>query len=357
MPDDKATDLSESLRDKVFYLLAKKRGTLLCEQKLFVGVPGNVALCSQAAYCGGMSSNAPSWLKRFTFDRVDRGPFELRLDRYVDQISDDEVRLAETLDYMCRAITEEYRVRRALGKNHTQYRSPRKWLKPVCYNAILTCMHLDVIKELAERQERYGRFKRGPKTKRSIFDDALKGIFAHEGPPTAQQLRDPNRPELSKGRELLDRKDRERLANEMQWGFRHYAEPSELNGFNRAFPLHRKNSADPRDVAPKLYRQVVKRRILFRFWYSSGETEHYRGRYSDRLENDAESLGLRFERLAHQCRIRLAFANRISNDDDDDDDDDDGVVSYEDDEHGENLFTQRDDAVEFGDDDTWVEDD
>jgi hypothetical protein len=244
-----------------------------------------------------MPANAPSWLHQFGFDRLDRSPFELRLD---------EDRVADSLDRMCQAITDELLIRRALGKEHREYQPPRGWMKTVCYNAIQTCMYHDVLDELADRQERFGRSERGPDADRSIFDDALMGIFAHERPV--------------RGKELLDRKDRERLAEEMWWGFRNYMEPSELIAFNRAYPFHRKgNYAPPDDVAPSLYWKIVKRRFLFRYQYDRGmNVDEYRGAYCPRLNDDFEGLHGRYMRCVHKHSVRFKTESATLHDEDDD---------------------------------------
>jgi len=257
---------------------------------------------------------------------VHRAPYELQFD-------DD--RLAESLDRMCEAITEEVLVRRSLDKKQRPYKSSRKWMKTICYNAILTCMYHGVLEELTDRAERFGRSERGPKANRSIFDDSLMGIFAHERPVDSK--------------ELLDRKDRERLAKEMWWGFRHYMEPSELVAFNRRHPLHRDDSTSPDKIVPSFYNKIVKRKLLFYSFYISGmNVEEYRGRHDKRIEDHVERLQLIIERFADRYRSMQQI----------DDDDDDWEIYDEDDEPSDasvELGTSGDEDDE--DEDAWYGDD
>ena len=218
----------------------------------------------------------PDWIETFQFQRMDRPDFVLDC---LDPSAPNQI-----VEKLSLAITEEYRARRTLPKLHPQFVSPLTWLKPLCYNAILSCLHHDLFDQFEARNALYGRFKRGPTVDRSIFMTGLVGIFAHDLP--VLQLTD-NKKVLSDT--LTSEKERERLVAAMWWGFRHYITPGELNAFNRKYPLHTADSKLPLTyIVPELYNSVIARRALGEEF--NGFIDHERGRYPDEIEQAVNAL-------------------------------------------------------------------
>lgn len=229
-----------------------------------------------------MQNRPPEWLESLQFDRIDRGRFVF------DVVSWDESQSA--IDQMAMAITDELKVRKRLRPGHPQFQGQLKWLKPVCYHAIICCLHNDAFDALERRIEKHQRFVRGADKDRSVFSTGLMGIFAHEESLPIEQTRrlDTEKPEgqkvsaRTKRKMIIDEKSRHRMAEEMWWGFRHYVEPAELVQFNRTYPLHR-NQTLPRDhLAPELFEQIISRRLDFDLW--GGDLEEYRGAYPEAIE-------------------------------------------------------------------------
>ncbi len=215
-----------------------------------------------------MDKRAPDWLTRCEFQRIERKNFVF------DYGSRDEADVA--IERLCVAITDEYRTRKS-------YPSPLKWLRPVCYNAILTCLHHDIFNDLKARIEKYGRQMRGPQTDRSIFAQGIMGICAHDLARDAVKVQ--REEEKRQTTALIEDRDRARMAEMMWWGFRHYVAPSELVAFNRKNPLHKAIPENARDyLIPHFYPIIVDRRSDAEAAGIGGE--HERGAYPDIIEHE-----------------------------------------------------------------------
>lgn len=218
-----------------------------------------------------MKNRAPDWIESFSFERIEHRDFVF------DYWPTEEP--AALVKKLCEVITDEYRIRKALPKGHPKYTSPLKWLKPVCYHAILTTLHYDLFEYLEARIAQYNRLKRGLQTERSIFMTGLVGIFAHDMTYTrlmgAEKFTTPA---------LTSEKSRERMAEEMWWGFRHYITPVELVSFNRQYPLHKAQPPKLRDfLLDELHDTIIARRVQDQFIGMRVEEE--RGGYPDSIEN------------------------------------------------------------------------
>ena len=186
------------------------------------------------------------WLADFEFARIDRRGYALE-----DWA---EIQPESAVESLSRAITDEYRVRKALPRDHPQYVSPLKWLKPVCYNAILTCLHYELFEALAARNEKHRRLRSGPLTDRSIFMTGLVGIFAHDVPKIL--------PENKYSSCLTTVEQRNRMAREMLWAYTHYIAPSELLEFNRKSACRRSEAEQSRKaVVPTIGDFVIVRHL------------------------------------------------------------------------------------------------
>lgn len=210
----------------------------------------------------------PDWLEDFGFDRIDRARFEFQ------SLDFDEERIWP--GKLARAITDEF-AERMRQKERPGAEPPLQWLKAVCYNAILTCIHFDLFDDLKARIRRFERGYRGPDGEASIFSVGLFAIFAHELPISRSGRKWPS--------SAIDDKTRERLSEAMWWGFRHYADPTELNVFNRENPLHRK-TLDSDYLETKFFDQIVIRRFSFDHDFVEGE----RGSYPPEIEEEVEKL-------------------------------------------------------------------
>lgn len=188
------------------------------------------------------------WIDAVEFDRLQRGRFTSNKVKFDG--SDDETSWRRWVEQIAIELTREFEVRMCLSKSDPLYVAPLMWLKPIAYNAILSCLRYDYVDLLGTRAQRFSKLQRGPKSERTIFMVGLVGLFGHALPIYGRT----NRP-------VLDEKTRMRMANEMWWAFRHYVTPDELVAFNRAHPLHR---ATPRPdqayVVPALFEQIVERR-------------------------------------------------------------------------------------------------
>ncbi len=220
-----------------------------------------------------VTTEAAHWIETFEFERLGRSNFVL------DFADDDEAQSA--VDRMADAVIDEFRIRKALSRFDPRDVAPLKWLRPVCYHAILHCLHADLFEFLEVRLEHHGRLVRGPKCERSVFMVGIVGIFAEDKPRIGSDGK------LVKP--LTDEKDRMRLADQMWWAFRHYAQPKEILQFNRRFSLHRQASKPPKDfLFRELYQQIIARR---------GDVED-------------ESRSITFARGAYPDEINRALAER-----------------------------------------------
>lgn len=217
-----------------------------------------------------MKIEVPSWLDSFSFERLDGGRFVFDVDPEQPERCIDQMSRAITAEYAGRCKDRE-RKRAALQKQAAPGRlvrldtlPPPKWLKPVCYNAILTCLHWDVFDCLEGRIERFDRLERGRKAQRSFFMIGLWAIFAHV-PPVESDL--PRKTRLKLQREMFsDDKGRIRMAEDMWWAFRHYVEPSELVAFTRKHRASWKALVASNDyVLPTDAGEVARYRILSTF--------------------------------------------------------------------------------------------
>lgn len=191
----------------------------------------------------------PDWIESFKFGRLKHRDFVFEYWR-TDEPDALIKKLSET-------ITDEFRIRKSLLKDDPQHVSPLKWLKPVCYNAILTCLHYELFDHLRARIEQYDRLRRGPQIERSKFMIGLVGIFAHD----VVELRTEGAKKVQ-APTLTTEKQRERMAEEMWWGFRHYVTPDELVAFNRQYPLHKANPSKPREyILHDFHDSIISRRV------------------------------------------------------------------------------------------------
>jgi hypothetical protein len=218
-----------------------------------------------------MNNRAPDWIEILRFERIEHRDFVFD---YWPTYEDHAL-----VDKLCVAIADEYRIRKTLPKHHPKHVSPLKWLKPVCYNAVLTCLHYDLFECLEARIATYNRLKRGLQTERSIFMTGMVGIFAHD--VTKVRLEGARH---VKTVPLINEKERERMAEEMWWGFRHYATPAELVSFNRQYPLHKAQPPKPREfILDQFHDTIIARRVEEQ---SIGmRVEEERGGYPDSIEN------------------------------------------------------------------------
>jgi hypothetical protein len=218
-----------------------------------------------------MKNRAPDWIETLRFERIEHRDFVFD---YWPTYEDDAL-----VDKLCVAITDEYRIRKSLPKDHLRYVSPLKWLKPVCYNVILTLLHYNLFECLEARVAKYNRLKRGPQKQRSIFMLGLVGIFAHV--VVTMRLAGSRKVETVL---TITEKERERMAEEMWWGFRHYIAPDELVAFNRQYPLHKAQPPKPREfILDELHDTIIVRRVEEQ---SIGmRVEEERKGYPDSIEN------------------------------------------------------------------------
>ena len=184
-----------------------------------------------------MSVDVPDWLEKLSFECLDGSHFEWRLDPDTPESSIRDLADAITREYAerhnARQRAEEARPARADEgsrpiRQHLDVPVALKWLKPVCYNAILTCLHWEMFEELEARSVAFGRLARGPRKGRSLFMRGLMGIFAHTFPPEGVEVRATN---AGKPFVFVDEKGRKRIVEDMELAFRHYVEPSEFNAF------------------------------------------------------------------------------------------------------------------------------
>ena len=222
-----------------------------------------------------MVERPPDWIEYLKFGRLEHREFVFECWR-TDEPDALVKKLSET-------ITEEFRIRKSLLKDNPHYVSPLKWLKPVCYNAILTCLHYDLFDHLRARNEQYDRLRRGPQIERSIFMIGLVGIFAHDvvelRTEGARKVQIPT---------LTTEKYRARMSGEMWWGFRHYVTPDELVAFNRQYPLHKANPSKPRDyILDEFHDTIISRRAEGE-WLGI-DVEDKRGGYPEKIEKAVEA--------------------------------------------------------------------
>lgn len=259
-----------------------------------------------------MSVAVPGWLERLSFECLDGSHFVWRPDSNMPESS---------IRNLADAIVREYAVRdeaRQQAKNAQKAKArngcgPRrlhlavpvalKWLKPVCYNAMLFCLHWGMFDELHKRTETFGRFGRGPKIERCDFMICLVGLFAHTFPPAGNGGR-----KSATGKPLFcaDGKRRQRMVDDMKLAFRHYIEPSEFNAFfhqNRA-ALRRLESGI--DLLDSHLDQVADRYAVFQGLGS--DLQDYRQGLPDKIKAlavlrcDELDAALHAERLAARSR-------------------------------------------------------
>lgn len=246
-----------------------------------------------------MEIETPHWLESLEFDRLGRARFVLDFDEDEPQ---------KSIDRMCEEIAEEYLARqkarhRAMERATEQARLSSKastvraetplalkWLKPVCYNAILACLHWDVFDCLEARIKRCGRLKRGRTTERSLFMTGLVAIFAHlpaakrkRRTPASRKVRDKHQRNT-----FSDEKGRARIAEDMWWAFRHYVEPGELNAFTRKHRCSLNALATSGNcILPALADHVARRRVM---WMLGGvDIEEFGGRYPAHIDELANA--------------------------------------------------------------------
>lgn len=295
-----------------------------------------------------MTADTTDWLESLSFSSLDGSRFAFSFDW--DYPARGVNRLAE-------AITRDFNLRRAARRqkqeaakggmkpnepNTKSETAPAalKWLKPVCYNAILSCVHFEVFDELEQRIAVHDRLKRGPKAHQDIFSVGLMGLFAHtptfpsgERQGTAESSTSP----------LLDDKERSRMAKDMWWAFRHYVEPAELLQFTRKYrPKLRTMAAD--EVIPELKDQIARRRALFERLSSDLET------FRDEYPHDVLDLSLlyqeSFEELARRQRQEVKAKQQrdtAGEADDWDDDDEDDDADWESSRKGKATWDDDDD--------------
>lgn len=227
-----------------------------------------------------MSAEVPDWLSAPSFECLNGLSFVWRPDWELPESS---------IGNLSFAITQQYAVRQRARRNAEKERKKQtdecsgpvrqhlavqvalKWLKPVCYNAILSCLHLGMFTELEARAAEYGRLARGPSEGRSIFMIGLMGIFAHV--PRTRAFERTNVVN-SGGLIFADEKGRSRIVDDMELAFRHYVEPSEFNAF-----FHQNRAALKRletgiDLLDSHLDQVAGRRAFFEVLGS--ELQEYR---------------------------------------------------------------------------------
>jgi hypothetical protein len=111
----------------------------------------------------------------------------------------------------------------------------------------------------------------------------LVGIFAHDV-PKAQLVG--TKKVLTPA--LTTEKERERMAEEMRWGFRHYVTPAELVAFNRKHPLHKADPPMPREyILDEFHETIIARRVDEEALGMRVEEE--RGGYPEKIERAVEA--------------------------------------------------------------------
>lgn len=222
-----------------------------------------------------MSVDAPDWLERLSFECLDGSHFEWRPDPDTPEAS-----IRDLAEAIAREYVERHRARQRAEearpakddagsrpiRQHLDVPVALKWLKPVCYNAILTCLHWEMFEELEARSVAFGRLARGPRKGRSLFMRGLMGIFAHTFPPEGVEVRATN---AGKPFVFAHEKGRKRIVEDMELAFRHYVEPLEFNAFfhqNRAALRQLESDAD---LLNGYLDQVARRRAEFIMMSSS----------------------------------------------------------------------------------------
>lgn len=222
-----------------------------------------------------MFADVPDWLKKLSFQCLDGSHFEWNPYPAIPESSIHELAEAIAREYAerhkARQRAEEARPAKADEgsrpiRQHLDVPVALKWLKPVCYNAILTCLHWEMFEELEARSVAFGRLARGPRRGRSLFMRGLMGIFAHTFPPKGVEVRASN---AGKPSVFADEKGRKRIVEDMELAFRHYVEPSEFNAFFRQNRAALRQLKSDTDLLNGYLDQVALRRAEFSLMRSS----------------------------------------------------------------------------------------
>lgn len=239
-----------------------------------------------------MPVEVPNWLERLSFECLDGSHFQWQPDPDMPESSIRDLAEAIAREFavrhQARQQAEEARETKAAEQSlpvrqHLAVPVALKWLKPVCYNATLSCLQWDMFGELKARTEKFGRLARGPSEGRSFFMTGLMGIFAHTFPPEGVEVR---KSATGKAVAFADEKSRKRMVDDMDLAFRHYVEPSEFNAFfhqNRA-ALGKLESGI--DLLDSHLEQVAGRRAIFQVLGS--DLQEYREELPDKIKVLAE---------------------------------------------------------------------
>lgn len=208
------------------------------------------------------------WLEELTLDRVYLGPWVQPLP--LCGFGPDEQN--PWLEELATQITEELKLRRMLSLTRHFDRppeSPNQWLKPLCYQIILSCCDSEMLGELEARIERSRRWSRRRPASPTIFQSGLLALFAHDA-------------------DILIERDRSRMAKEMMHGFRNYISPAQLNDFNARYTSSKLSSTNASRVEPKYHSWIIEQRA--RFSLSCRHIDSYRGAYPKKIELDSEKV-------------------------------------------------------------------
>lgn len=239
-----------------------------------------------------MSIDVPDWVAWPSFERLNGMDFVWRPTPDMPESSVRDLTDAIVREYSARhqARQRAEQAREALEekgarpvRRHLAVLVALKWLKPVCYSAILSCLHWEMFDELEARTEKFARLARGPKKERSLFMIGLMGIFAHTFSPEGVEVR---KSAIGKAVAFADEKSRKRMVDDMELAFRHYVEPSEFNAF-----FHQNRPALGQlesgiDLLDNYLDQVAARRAIFQVLGS--DLQEYRQELPEKIKVLAE---------------------------------------------------------------------
>lgn len=236
-----------------------------------------------------MKIDEPIWLSQLSFERLDSG----HTIESLEPAWDGEANECPNLEMLISKICDEHAVRKArsrstaIGHGKDEARLPvslNLWLKPICYNIILSYENADMHGVLDRRIGNHGRHSRGTPKNLSIFQIGLMALFAHR-----------------EARSILDVRERDRMSRQMWYAFRHYIPPALINGFNCQFPENsRASKSEQPELEPSMISWVVEQRSI---WFDMpGELEELRGKYPDEIIK-------KFEYILSKRRIINSKAN------------------------------------------------
>lgn len=239
-------------------------------------------------------------LRIVRFSTFRKGISETENPSYHSESEDFEAKL----DRLCRQITDEFTKRRLAERNRNAAAKkgastsesrgekpskaiglkPLQWLKPVCYQLIVSFLDDELFEHLEARHRRLGRYSKNPKAERDIFSSGIMAIFAH-----VQQKKDAA---------FLTETERSRLARQMWFAFRHFIPAPLINGFNEQYPFHAPNRSFSDDhLAPELADWIVERFALEVI--RDVDLTSYRGVYPDDIRSEFNRVCGKVQALNH----------------------------------------------------------